>query len=84
MEFYGDYKKFMEQKLESDGRNDFVFGKLWPILGEKYSDSGSAKGDYFHHDLLAARRVFFVGCGGGKEVAAVRSRAYRTATRTSF
>jgi hypothetical protein len=48
----------MEQKLESDGCDDFIFGKFWPILNEKYGNNGSAKGDYFHHDLLVARRIY--------------------------
>jgi hypothetical protein len=57
-EFSMDYKKFMEQKLESDGRDDFAFGKVWPILNEKYGNNGSAKGDYFHQDLHVARRIY--------------------------
>jgi SAM-dependent methyltransferase len=58
MEFTGDYKKIMEQKQASPGRDDFVFGKRWPILGEKYSNNGSATGDYFHQDLLVAGRIY--------------------------
>jgi hypothetical protein len=57
-EFSGDYEKIMEQKLASAGRDDFVFGKDWPILDEKYGNNGSAKGDYFHQDLLVARRIY--------------------------
>jgi hypothetical protein len=57
-EFHDDYKKFVEQKLVSDGCDDFVFGKLWPILNDKYANNSSAKGDYFHHDLLVARRIY--------------------------
>jgi SAM-dependent methyltransferase len=57
-DFSSDYKKIMEQKQASPARDDFVFGKLWPILGDKYSDNGSAKGEYFHQDLLVARRIY--------------------------
>ena len=35
------------------------FGKSYPCLGDRFSDSGSAKGHYFHQDLLAARRIHF-------------------------
>lgn len=36
---------------------EFPFGKLYPCLGERFSDSGSASGHYFHQDLLVARRI---------------------------
>ncbi|UCG57841.1 MAG: DUF268 domain-containing protein [Phycisphaerales bacterium] len=36
----------------------FPFGRPWPCLNERFSDSGTAKGDYFHQDLLIARRIF--------------------------
>lgn len=35
----------------------FPFGKLTPCLGEGMMDCGSAKGAYFHQDLLVARRI---------------------------
>ena len=35
----------------------FAFGTSRPCLGEESSDSGLAKGHYFHQDLLAARRI---------------------------
>jgi hypothetical protein len=57
-EFSSDYKKFKEQKQSSLNRDDFIFGKLFPILGEKYGDNGTAKGHYFHQDLLVARRIY--------------------------
>lgn len=37
---------------------NFQLGKLYPILVERCSDSGTAKGEYFHQDLLVARRIF--------------------------
>ena len=37
---------------------DFSFGRSYPILTEKYQESGTMSGDYFHQDLLVARRVF--------------------------
>lgn len=36
---------------------EFPFGSLYPCLGSRFSDSGSAKGHYFHQDLLVARRI---------------------------
>lgn len=36
----------------------FLFGKSYPCLGDRFSDSGSAKGHYFHQDLLVARRIY--------------------------
>lgn len=36
----------------------FAWGKLYPCVGEKGAASGSARGHYFHQDLLVARRVF--------------------------
>lgn len=37
----------------------FPFGKFYPYFGDRYSDSGSTKGHYFHQDLLVARRVHY-------------------------
>lgn len=36
----------------------FPFGRPWPCLSDRFSESGTAKGDYFHQDLLVARRIF--------------------------
>ena len=37
---------------------EFPFGKLYPCLEDRFLESGSAKGHYFHQDLLAARRIY--------------------------
>ncbi|HMN12449.1 MAG TPA: DUF268 domain-containing protein [Bellilinea sp.] len=50
------YKKFKEQGLSA--RKAFPFGKPYPCLSDRFVDSGSAKGHYFHQDLLVARRIF--------------------------
>lgn len=42
----------------SKSAQDFPFGKLNPYPHEKKQQSGTAKGHYFHQDLLAARRIF--------------------------
>jgi hypothetical protein len=57
-DFYNDYQTFKKQKEESKNCNDFVFGKVYPCLTDKYENNGSAKGDYFHQDLLVARRIY--------------------------
>ena len=36
----------------------FPFGKPHPCLGDRFTESGSAKGHYFHQDLLVARRIY--------------------------
>jgi SAM-dependent methyltransferase len=36
----------------------FPFGRRRPCLDDMYEQSGSAKGHYFHQDLLVARRIF--------------------------
>jgi hypothetical protein len=36
---------------------DFPFGRPYPCLHDRFSNSGSVKGHYFHQDLLVARRI---------------------------
>ena len=41
------------------GKNlDFPFGKLYPILNERDSESGVMNGHYFHQDLLVAKYIY--------------------------
>src|SRR5271155_3351903 len=55
-QFLRDYREFKrQQKLSSV---EFPFGELWPCLDDRTSNSGNAKGHYFHQDLLVARRIF--------------------------
>jgi SAM-dependent methyltransferase len=35
----------------------FPFGRLYPCFDDRFSDSGTANGHYFHQDLLVARRI---------------------------
>lgn len=37
---------------------EFPFGKPYPCLEDRFTESGSAKGHYFHQDLLVARRIY--------------------------
>ena len=53
--YFKDLKFFMKQKKTS--AVEFPFGKPYPCLGDRFSESGFASGHYFHQDLLVARRV---------------------------
>ena len=50
---YGELKR--QQKLSSVS---FPFGELYPCLDDRSDNAGTAKGHYFHQDLLVARRIF--------------------------
>jgi SAM-dependent methyltransferase len=53
------FRNFAELKRQekSTSPSKFPFGKLYPCLEDRYLESGSAKGHYFHQDLLVARRI---------------------------
>jgi SAM-dependent methyltransferase len=50
-------KDYQVLKKQMKIKNDFTFGKLYPILDERFSESGTMKGHYFHQDLLIARKI---------------------------
>jgi hypothetical protein len=50
-----DYVRF--KKLMSN-RKEFPFGKIYPLMMNKSSNSGTMKGAYFHHDLWVARDIY--------------------------
>ena len=54
--FLRDLQTFKQQWRVGD--ISFRVGKIYPCLGNKYSESGTAKGHYFHQDLLVSRRIF--------------------------
>lgn len=54
--FFKDYLVFRAQGRRSS--EPFPFGKFYPCLNEKTSQSGEATGHYFHQDLLVAQRIF--------------------------
>lgn len=54
--FVHDYFSFYSQKNTSS--SDFDKTILFPCLSDRFEESGSAKGHYFHQDLLVANRVF--------------------------
>jgi hypothetical protein len=53
--FFRDLQTLKSQR-QSAARG-FPFGKLYPCLEDRFSESGEAKGHYFHQDLLVARRI---------------------------
>jgi len=53
--YWRDYSKLKKQR-GSD--TNFEFGKLYPILDERYTESGTMSGHYFHQDLFVARKLF--------------------------
>jgi len=53
--YFRDYSKIKKQKgLDSK----FYFGRKYPILGERFSESGTMSGHYFHQDLFVASKIF--------------------------
>lgn len=54
--FYQDYLK-LKRQAQASGMV-FPFGKFYPCLDDRDTDSGAASGHYFHQDLLVARRIF--------------------------
>ncbi len=53
--FLADYKELKRQK---GNNSSFQFGKLYPVLNERSSESGTMGGHYFHQDLYVARKIF--------------------------
>jgi SAM-dependent methyltransferase len=49
-----DYSEIKKQK---GADTKFYFGHSYPILGQRFSESGTLSGDYFHQDLFVARRI---------------------------
>lgn len=50
-----DKKELTNQKGSDTG---FPFGSKRPIFEDRFSESGSASGHYFHQDLLVARKIY--------------------------
>lgn len=53
--YYRDLRKI---KLQKNKNSDFVFGRLYPMLTERYSEAGRMSGFYFYQDLLIAQRIY--------------------------
>jgi SAM-dependent methyltransferase len=52
-------KNFYELKNQAQKTNrDFPFGNLYPCIEDRYKESGTTSGHYFHQDLLVANKIF--------------------------
>jgi len=45
-------------KKQRGNDSKFYFGRNYPILGERFSKSGTLSGHYFHQDLFVASKIF--------------------------
>jgi hypothetical protein len=55
----GYLRAWRELQRQSRGSTEsFELGTLFPILDERSKPAGSARGHYFHQDLLVAQRIF--------------------------
>ena len=53
--YLNDRAKIKNQKGKD---SNFYFGRNYPILGDRFSESGTMSGHYFHQDLFVARKIF--------------------------
>jgi len=53
--YFRDYNLIKKQKGHD---TKFTFGSIYPILGQRFTESGSMSGDYFHQDLFVASKIF--------------------------
>ncbi len=54
--FLKEYREFKKQAKEN--LNDFTFGRFYPCFEDRFQESGTASGHYFHQDLLVAGEIF--------------------------
>jgi SAM-dependent methyltransferase len=54
--FLKDYREFKKQAKEN--LNDFTFGRFYPCFEDRFQESGTASGHYFHQDLFVAGKIF--------------------------
>ncbi len=53
--FIKNYFSFRKSYKQSN--KEFVFGKFYPQLADRYDKSGVATGHYFHQDMFVAQRI---------------------------
>ncbi len=53
--YFNDYYKIIRQKGDD---SKFYFGRKYPIIKDRFSQSGVMNGHYFHQDLFVARKIF--------------------------
>lgn len=52
------FRDFIILRNRKGNNLDFPFGKLFPILNERNTESGIMNGHYFHQDLLIATKIY--------------------------
>ena len=55
--FFIDYGRFLSQMRDDSNHGSFAL-RLYPILTDKFDQSGTAKGHYFFQDLIVAQKIF--------------------------
>ena len=53
--YINDYSKIKKSKGND---NSFKFGPRNPVLNDRFTESGTMSGHYFHQDLYVARKIF--------------------------
>jgi SAM-dependent methyltransferase len=58
--YISDFLKLKHQfkKINVMGGGNFPIQLCYPMLNDKFSEAGTTSGDYFHQDLLVARKIF--------------------------
>ena len=56
LRFY--FRDFYVIKKQKGRDSKFYFGRNYSILGERFSESGTMSGHYFHQDLFVASKIF--------------------------
>jgi SAM-dependent methyltransferase len=54
--YFSDFQSLLSQRKSANKK--FNFGKLYPCLDDRFAQSGTASGHYFHQDLLVARQIY--------------------------
>ncbi len=57
LRIYRRNRRELQRQMAQKSDPPFPFGKPYPCLDDRYQQSGSARGHYFHQDLLIARRI---------------------------
>jgi SAM-dependent methyltransferase len=53
--YFRDFSALKAQR--SAAAREFPFGSIYPCIEDRFRESGTTNGHYFHQDLLAARRI---------------------------
>jgi SAM-dependent methyltransferase len=52
------FKDYLKLRKEVSKQDQFIFGKYWPILNQRNTESGELTFHYFYQDLFFAQRIF--------------------------